>query len=296
MLRSIIRPTENCVSAPQSVTRNAASPTSGSSVAFPASRSCISFGSNKVKALNTRPDDIAISISTTTARRTRWRGIGGKGRRLTCVLAGASGRAHPRQPGGSAEQPRGNEGSAPSDRVGQEGGHDRRQCDAQIAEHAVYADRAARFVARGLHQHRRADRVVDRGEPAGAGERHGQHRRRMGEAGSDQTAASAQEEGGHQRLATEPLHQPALRQRQQAVKHEHAGGERQDRAVQLAERAAGNGHRQHGGGQDQQAVVGDRVGGVDEYDLPGGRGHGGFLYFPRNIGCRYGDVWPNSVA
>ena len=55
----------------------------------------------------------------------------------------------------------------------------------------------------------------------------------------------------------------------QAVKHEHARRERQDRATTGRTEPPGNSHRQHGSGQDQQAVVGDRVCRVDEHDLPG---------------------------
>ena len=78
--RSISRPTENCVTAPHSVATNAADPISGSRLGSEARRSSISFGSSSVKALNTRPDTVAISSSTVTARRTRWRGMAGKGR------------------------------------------------------------------------------------------------------------------------------------------------------------------------------------------------------------------------
>jgi AraC-like DNA-binding protein len=91
VLRSIIRPTLNWVSAPHRVTRKAATPISCSRLSFSASLSCSSLGSSRVKALNTSPDVMAISISTTTARRTRWRGIDGNGRRLTCRWTGASG-------------------------------------------------------------------------------------------------------------------------------------------------------------------------------------------------------------
>ena len=92
--------------------------------------------------------------------------------------------------------------------------------------------------------------MVDRGETSGECQGDGQHGGGMGETGADQASGDAQEERGHQDLAAEALRQPALRQRQQAVEHEHAGGEGQDRAIRLAERAAGNCHRQHGGGQD----------------------------------------------
>jgi hypothetical protein len=182
--------------------------------------------------------------------------------------------AHPQQPDGGREQTGRDEGGAPAGGVGQEGGHDRGQGDPQVAEYAVHADRPARFVAGGLHQHCGPDRVVDRGETSGERQGYGQHGGGTGETGADQASGDAQEERAHQDLAAEALRQPALRQRQQAVEHEHAGGEGQDRAIRLAERAAGNRHRQHGGGQDQQAIVGDRVGGVDEHDLPRNWGHG----------------------
>jgi len=48
--------------------------------------------------------------------------------------------------------------------------------------------------------------------------------------------------------------------------------------------------------------MGDRMRRVDEHDLPGGWSHGAnsfvthFLDFKPKVGCRYGDVWPNSVA
>ncbi len=78
VVRSIIRPTVNCVTAPHSVATVAASPASGSSAGLSASRSCISFGMSTVKPLNTMPEAAAISSSTTTARRTRCGGMSGK--------------------------------------------------------------------------------------------------------------------------------------------------------------------------------------------------------------------------
>ena len=78
--RSIMRPTVNWVAAPHSVTMNAATPISGSNAASVATRSWISFGISRVKALNTRPETTAISSSTMIARRTRAGGMGGNGR------------------------------------------------------------------------------------------------------------------------------------------------------------------------------------------------------------------------
>ncbi len=80
VMRSISRPTVNCVSAPHRVTTNAATPIAGSRRGSDASRSCSSFGISSVKALNTRPETTAISSNTTTARRTTARGMGGNGR------------------------------------------------------------------------------------------------------------------------------------------------------------------------------------------------------------------------
>ena len=76
--------------------------------------------------------------------------------------------AHPQQPDGGTEQTGRDEGGAPADGVGQEGGYDRGQRDPQIAEYPVHAYGAAGFVTGGLYQHCCPDRVVDRGETPGA--------------------------------------------------------------------------------------------------------------------------------
>ena len=52
--------------------------------------------------------------------------------------------------------------AAAKDLLRQKGGDERRGGDAEIAEDAIHAECAAGLVAGGLHQHRRADRVVDR--------------------------------------------------------------------------------------------------------------------------------------
>ena len=51
-----------------------------------------------------------------------------------------------------------------------------------------------------------------------------------------------------------------------AVQHEHPGGERQDRAVVVAEPAARRDHGQHRGRQDQQRIMREAVRRVDEGD------------------------------
>jgi hypothetical protein len=215
---------------------------------------------------------MAISISTSTAldevtgdRRegTRAAMRGGLQRR----------RAQPQQAHRGAEQCRCHEGRAPADLVGKEGGDNRRQRHAQVAEYAVDADDPAGPVAGGLHQHRGADRVVDRGEQADPAQREPQHQGRARQCGGEQRKRGAEEERAHQHLAAEPLCQPALRQRDQAVEHEHAGRQRQDRPVLGAERPAGACHHQNCGRQDQQAVMGHGVGRVDEDDLPCGGSH-----------------------
>ena len=153
-------------------------PTIGSSCGSPASRSCISFGIRSVKALKTRPETTAISSSTITARRTSGGGISGKGRaaawrgRVVRRLDAARPTPSPKQNAPARRRPR-------ASRIccGEERGHDRRQRDAEIAEHAVDADRAPDPVARRLDQHRGADRVVDRREQPRRGQRQGERQR-----------------------------------------------------------------------------------------------------------------------
>ena len=87
--------------------------------------------------------------------------------------------------------------AAPTDSVGQEGSYDRGQRNPQVAEYAVHADGAAGFFTRGLHQHCRADRVVDRSETSGECQGDGQHGGGMSETGADQASGDAEEERGH---------------------------------------------------------------------------------------------------
>ena len=93
------------------------------------------------------------------------------------------------------------------------------------------------LVAGGVHQHRGADRMIDRGEQPGRRHAQRQHQRRGGERRRHHGQPGADEEHRHQRRPSDALCDPALRQREQPVEHEHAGRERQDRPV-VARRTA----------------------------------------------------------
>ena len=173
-----------------------------------------------------------------------------------------------------ADQPRHDERRAPADLLRQERGHDRRQRDAEIAEHAVDADRAPDPVARRLDQHRGADRMVDRREQPGRRKRQGERQRARCEPRRRERKPGAEEERRHHGAAAEPRREPPLRQRADPVEHEHAGRERDDRPVFGPEFPSRARHREHRRRQDQERVVGQQVGGVDENDLaPRGTGH-----------------------
>ena len=164
-----MRPTVNWVSPPQSVARKASSPTTGSRSGEPASRSSISFGSSRVKALNTRPETAAMRQqhhhgAAHDGRRDDREGLGARPppwpRRRRARAARAGPTSMQTTPGSTKAQ------CQPS-RAATQRRHHRRQRHAEIAEGAVDADRAADAAGRGggrLHQHGGADRVVDGGE------------------------------------------------------------------------------------------------------------------------------------
>ena len=214
--------------------------------------------------MKTRPETAAISSSTTTARRTRCAGCQGRA---------SAGPPHRRvgapAPAGTARRERCRPAPAAGRRqrqpslAGQQRGHHRGQCHAQIAEDAIDADRAAGPGAGGLHQHRRADRVVDRGErPVTASATASIQRRGRQSRPAAIDSAGAEEEGRPSAASARsvPPASPCGRAAE-AVEHEHAGRRAPGSARSRAPKARpAPRHGEHRRRQDQQRVMGETYG------------------------------------
>ena len=139
--RSINRPTVAWVSAPHRVAAVAAMPASQTSEGSSASRSCISLGIRREKALNTRPETAAISSSTMTARRTRWRGMAGNGMPAARRWWSVEGMRSQARPSATQREPGHDKCPAPAELAGEQGGDHRGGRHADIAEHPVQPER-----------------------------------------------------------------------------------------------------------------------------------------------------------
>ena len=189
------------------------------------------------------------------------------------------------------DDPRHDEGPAPAEILPDHAGDQRRRRHAEIAPDAVQAHLAAELVGIG-HDHRGADRMVDRGEQADRQQRRAQLQRRLHQADRDHRGADAGKEDHHHVAAAPAVAEPAGDQRARAEGDEARGGVRQQFRIGHAERRP---HDDDGGGEDQHRIMVDEMGGVDERDHPAGAVHGRFpnpaifrnrLYVVVLTGCR----------
>ncbi len=153
------------------------------------------------------------------------------------------------------------ERGAPADVLDQEAGRQRGRRDAEVAGEAVHADHAARPV-RALHEHRDADRVVDRRERADDRERDRELPGRLRQRDEERRRADAEEEHQHHRAAAPMVAEAPGRQRADAEQHERAGRERHQ--VLPARDAEVDRDRADRGREHQQHQVVDRVRDVEQ--------------------------------
>ena len=185
------------------------------------------------------------------------RGLGRQVRRW--LLAHAEEKADAEQDGHPAGQ---DERRTPTEVRGEKAGKQRGEGDPEVTPHAVDADLAA-AVLRVCHQHRGADRVVDRGEYPDQGQPGHQHRYAAGQPGEQCGGADTEEEQQHHPPPAPGIAQPAGRQRTGAEGDETAQRQADQTGVVEVEAA---GHAEHGGGEDQHEHVVDDMRGVDEAD------------------------------
>ena len=109
--------------------------------------------------------------------------------------------------------------------------------------------------------------------PHGA-KRDRQHQRRWRKARRHHEGARPHEEGHHQKAPPEAIRKPAHGQGANSVNHEHGGAECKDGPVIPTEKLGILLHHgEHGGRQDQQAVMGETMRGIDQNHLPPCRIH-----------------------
>jgi len=118
------------------------------------------------------------------------------------------------------------ESPAPAQILPDHAGHQRRGCHAEIAPDAVQAHLAAEPVRIG-HDHRSADRMIDRGEKADRQQRRAKLQRGRDEAHRNHRRADADEEDHHHVAAAPAVAEPAGDQRARAERDEARGGVRQ---------------------------------------------------------------------
>jgi hypothetical protein len=152
------------------------------------------------------------------------------------------------------------EGGAPARRLHEEAGEHGGERDAEVAGEPVHADGEA-GIARVLHQHRNADRVVDRREDAHERERGRQrpHARRRGH--EQGRGADAEKEDDHHHPPAPEVPEASGRQRAESEHHERAHRVRHE---VLPDHAPVGGDGAHRRGEDQQEQVIQRVAGVEE--------------------------------
>ncbi|MET4771091.1 hypothetical protein ABIA28_003305 [Bradyrhizobium elkanii] len=155
---------------------------------------------------------------------------------------------------------------APAEILADHAGDQRRRGDAEIAPDAVDPHLGAELLGIG-HDHRGADRMIDRGEDADRQQRGAELQRRLHEADRDHRQADADEEDHHHVAAAPAVAEPARDQRAGAEGDEARGRIGQQFRIGHAERRA---HDDDGGGENQHRVVIDEMGRVDEGDHPAG--------------------------
>ena len=135
-----------------------------------------------------------------------------------------AGEDHIGDAGGDGDQARQDEHRAPAPLVSQRARRDAGGGDAQIAPHAIDAQRLAQlFRIRGDHGD--ADRMIDRGEQSDQRQPDCQLQRRAGKAGQDRGHADAQEEHRHHAGLAPAVAQPAGGDRGRAEGDEAEHGE-----------------------------------------------------------------------
>ena len=171
-------------------------------------------------------------------------------------------RPHEGDAGGDGREARQDERPAPAEILRHYAGDQRRQRDAEIAPHAVDADLAADLLRVG-DDHRRADRMIDRGEDADRKQRDTQLQRRLHEADADHAEADADEVDRHHVAAAPAVAEPAAQERARTEGDKARRRIGQHLRIAKAERRR---HQDHGRGENQHRVVVDEMREVDVGD------------------------------
>ncbi len=124
-----------------------------------------------------------------------------------------------------ARDARDGERCAPTEPFDEQAGDERGERDAEIAGQTVDADRRAR-IARVLHEHRDADRVIDRCERADERERGRELPRVLNGRAEQRGGAHAEEEHEHHRAPAPEVAEATGRQRSQPEQEERPDAER----------------------------------------------------------------------
>ena len=149
----------------------------------------------------------------------------------------------------------------PAEVLDEQAGHQRRNCDAEVAGKAVDADRPSRPRC-VLHQHRNADRVVDGRKQPDAHQPRSQLPRPVGEARHERRATDADEEDDHHHPPAPQVAEPPGRQRADAEQEERADAVRHQRFPAREPEVRGDGgYRRR---EDQEEHVVERVSDVEQ--------------------------------
>ena len=169
--------------------------------------------------------------------------------------------ARERDPARERDQRRHGERGTPASVLDQEARRDRRQRDAEVTGEPVHADGEARALC-AAHQHRDADRMVDRRERAHQRHRRGELPRALRERDQQHRRAHAEEEDQHHPSAAPVVAQPSRGQRSQAEQRE--GADAIGHQVLPARNAEIGGDGADRGREDQQEHVVERMRDVEQ--------------------------------
>ncbi len=191
------RPTASWAMPPTTNTAVAILPTATSEMPCPA-RSSMIFGNATVMTLNAMPAPSAMMMNRPNTMKVALRLNRTSGLDLRAALAMAVVLDQPQigNAAQDADRPRHEEGRAPPEIIGNEGGDAGRQRDAHIAAHPIESERTAARL-RCLDQHRHPNGMIDRSKHAERTERDAERDQSRRQPGREQRCAAAKPEHRH---------------------------------------------------------------------------------------------------